>query len=111
MKRKDKISRDLVLEDNTGKPMQAIKVFSESVRFLKDHFLKSAKVAHFDLNDGDIHWVLTIPAIWKDNAKQFMRETAQMVNRTHWLILKIAVLIIADCIDWELVIFSFKSYV
>jgi hypothetical protein len=26
-----------------------------------------------------IHWVLTVPAIWKDNAKQFMREAAQQV--------------------------------
>jgi hypothetical protein len=24
-------------------------------------------------------WVLTVPAVWKDNAKQFMREAAQQV--------------------------------
>jgi hypothetical protein len=29
--------------------------------------------------ETDIHWVLTVPAIWKDNAKQFMREAAQQV--------------------------------
>ncbi|XP_045171003.2 heat shock 70 kDa protein 12A-like [Mercenaria mercenaria] len=26
---------------------------------------------------SDIHWVLTVPAIWNDAAKQFMREAAQ----------------------------------
>lgn len=77
LRRKNRISRDLILEDDTGKGMKALKVFSESIRYLKDHFLQSCKVANFKLNDGDIHWVLTVPAIWKDNAKQFMREAAK----------------------------------
>jgi hypothetical protein len=28
---------------------------------------------------GDILWVLTVPAIWSDEAKQFMREAAIQV--------------------------------
>jgi hypothetical protein len=35
-----------------------------------------------DLVETDIHWVLTVPAIWKDNAKQFMREAAQLTRLT-----------------------------
>jgi hypothetical protein len=28
----------------------------------------------------DIRWVLTVPAIWSDAAKQFMRKSANLVN-------------------------------
>jgi len=28
----------------------------------------------------EIHWVLTVPAIWNDAAKQFMREAAEAVR-------------------------------
>ena len=28
------------------------------------------------LAEDDIHWVLTVPAIWNEPAKQFMREAA-----------------------------------
>jgi len=30
--------------------------------------------------DSDYHWVLTVPAIWEDAAKQFMREAAEKVG-------------------------------
>jgi isopropylmalate/homocitrate/citramalate synthase len=72
------ISRDLILEDCNGHKMNAMKVFSESIKYLKDHFVeKIESVKH--VVETDIHWVLTVPAIWKDNAKQFMREAAQQV--------------------------------
>jgi len=31
------------------------------------------------MGDKDYHWVITVPAIWVDGAKQFMREAAEMV--------------------------------
>ena len=34
-----------------------------------------------DLDEMDVHWVITVPAIWSDGAKQFMREAAQKVIR------------------------------
>ena len=78
LKRKNAISRDLILEDGNGHKMNAMKVFSESIKYLKDHFEeKIESVKH--VVETDIHWVLTVPAIWKDNAKQFMREAAQQV--------------------------------
>lgn len=33
----------------------------------------------YELEDWDIRWVLTVPAIWTAPAKQFMREAAQKV--------------------------------
>ena len=32
------------------------------------------------LKPDDIHWVLTVPAIWNDSAKQFMRLAAEQVT-------------------------------
>jgi len=32
------------------------------------------------VKDTDYHWVLTVPAIWEDAAKQFMREAAEKVG-------------------------------
>jgi hypothetical protein len=29
----------------------------------------------------DVRWVITVPAIWKQSAKQFMREAAYQVSR------------------------------
>jgi len=34
-------------------------------------------------SDSDYHWVLTVPAIWEDAAKQFMREAAEKVGFFH----------------------------
>lgn len=33
-----------------------------------------------EIIETDIAWVLTVPAIWNDGAKQFMREAAEMVS-------------------------------
>jgi hypothetical protein len=38
LKRKNAISRNLILEDGNGHKMNAMKVFSESIKYLKDHF-------------------------------------------------------------------------
>jgi CO dehydrogenase/acetyl-CoA synthase alpha subunit len=38
--------------------------------------------ANIDLpfsSKDEVHWVLTIPAIWKDDSKQFMRESTKQV--------------------------------
>ena len=78
LKGKTTISRNLILEDANGHAMNAMKVFSESIKYLKDHFVWISKSVE-NLVETDIHWVLTVPAIWKDNAKQFMREAAQQV--------------------------------
>ena len=31
-----------------------------------------------------IRWVLTVPAIWTDESKDFMREAAYQVNKTSY---------------------------
>lgn len=33
-----------------------------------------------EFNNADVRWVITVPAIWKQPAKQFMREAAYKVR-------------------------------
>ncbi|XP_031433572.1 heat shock 70 kDa protein 12A-like [Clupea harengus] len=72
------INRDMMINDTGGRPMGAMKVFSESIRYLKVHALDMLS-AHADgiiFSASDVTWVLTVPAIWNPAAKQFMREAA-----------------------------------
>ncbi|KAK3588039.1 hypothetical protein CHS0354_012085 [Potamilus streckersoni] len=62
------------LKDDQGRDMPAMKVFSESIRYLKDHLLESLRDRYPDTRDTDIYWVITVLAFWDDGAKQFMRE-------------------------------------
>lgn len=60
--------------------MEAMKVFSSAIGYLKDHMLTTCKNQLTDIEQSDIMWVLTVPAIWTDSSKQFMREAAEKVD-------------------------------
>ncbi|XP_033744117.1 heat shock 70 kDa protein 12A-like [Pecten maximus] len=72
------ITRESILKDDKGKPLNAMTVFSTVVSHLRQDALSKIN----ERSDGpgfkedDIRWVLTAPAIWSDQAKQFMREAA-----------------------------------
>ncbi|XP_023192435.1 heat shock 70 kDa protein 12A-like [Xiphophorus maculatus] len=72
------LRRDMKIKAANGKEMTALKVFTEALRFLKDDALKtiSSNAAGMVLLASDFTWVLTVPAIWDQSAKQFMREAA-----------------------------------
>ena len=73
-----KLSRDVTIEDINGKPLSALTVFSQYICHLKDEAFNTVKMTSSDdVSMKDIRWVLTVPAIWSDAAKQFMREAAQ----------------------------------
>ncbi|CAC5405258.1 unnamed protein product [Mytilus coruscus] len=67
----------MVLEDVRGQPLPAIDVFSLSIKALKDHLNSSVEIKNIALDDRKTKWVLTVPAIWTDTAKQFMRKSAE----------------------------------
>lgn len=37
-----------------------------------------------EFDNNDVRWVITVPAIWKMPAKQFMREAAYKVSWLGW---------------------------
>ncbi|CAG2195876.1 unnamed protein product [Mytilus edulis] len=69
------ITMTMVLEDVRGQPLPAIDVFSLSSKALKDHLKSTVEIKNIELDDRKTKWVLTVPAIWTDTAKQFMRKT------------------------------------
>ncbi|XP_060592446.1 heat shock 70 kDa protein 12A-like isoform X2 [Ruditapes philippinarum] len=71
------LKRKFMLEDEMGRKMPAMDVFSNSIKYLKDHLTQKLLQQLPDtLLDSEIRWVLTVPAIWNDTSKQFMREAA-----------------------------------
>ena len=75
------LHRGVEIQAANGKHMLAIKVFAHALRFFKKHCLQelSDQSATRILND-DIRWVITVPAIWQQPAKQFMRAAAYDVS-------------------------------
>ncbi|VDI11366.1 Hypothetical predicted protein [Mytilus galloprovincialis] len=71
------LSEEMRLEDVTGKSLMAIDVFGQSIKALKDHLLKLLDTEGTGVKPHEIKWVLTVPAIWPDSAKQFMRKGAE----------------------------------
>lgn len=55
--------------------MLAIEVFAAAIKYLKEHLLEQVK-KRVVLRETDFHWIITVPAIWRDEAKQFMQEAA-----------------------------------
>ncbi|NXJ96844.1 HS12B protein, partial [Corythaixoides concolor] len=65
------------LEAVNGKKMAALEVFAHALRFFKQHAVQELQDQCPSLPEHDaIRWVITVPAIWKQPAKQFMREAA-----------------------------------
>lgn len=79
------IRKDTKLYDAMKKPAQAIKIFSLSIKYLRDHLLEALK-KKLGINwekiipPNAIKYVLTVPAIWNDRSKQFMRDAAVEVG-------------------------------
>jgi molecular chaperone DnaK (HSP70) len=73
------LNRDTKLTAANGVDFPAKTIFGHGISFLKNHALENFKRAGKNLEESEIQWVITVPAIWTDAAKQFMREAAQRV--------------------------------
>lgn len=63
--------------------MPALKVFAQSLKYLIQSLLHEAEKQQTGLQMNEIKWVVTVPAIWSDPAKTFMRKAAIEVNKFH----------------------------
>ena len=75
------INKNLMIKAQNGKPMSALKITAETLRYLKVHALETIgdHTSGRQFIASDVTWVLTVPAIWDAAAKQFMREAATEV--------------------------------
>ena len=71
-------------------------VFSMTLNYFRNHALRElADATGSKVLEQDVRWVITVPAIWRQNAKQFMREAAyevlnHILNLSHSLYLSIS---------------------
>nr|XP_045005492.1 heat shock 70 kDa protein 12A isoform X4 [Jaculus jaculus] len=72
---------DLTMETDltaaNGKKVKALEIFAYALQYFKEQALKElSDQVGSDLENSDVRWVITVPAIWKQPAKQFMRQAA-----------------------------------
>ncbi|XP_023193069.1 heat shock 70 kDa protein 12A-like [Xiphophorus maculatus] len=72
------LTKNLHIKAVNGKEMRALKVFTETLRFLKDDALKTINqnAAGMMFIASDFTWVLTIPDSCDPSVKPFMRKAA-----------------------------------
>ncbi|XP_061164032.1 heat shock 70 kDa protein 12B-like [Saccostrea echinata] len=76
-----KLTRKTTIPDIHGKRLPAIDIFAHAIGFLQQHLLDQLNSRGTGIiHQQEIHWVITVPAIWDDPAKQFMREAAKKAN-------------------------------
>ena len=76
------MTRDVKLKAANGKELSAIKVITITLEHLKNLILKDIEeqITH---PNRRIQWIVTVPAIWSEGAKQMMREAATLVKYIH----------------------------
>lgn len=71
------LTMDTDLTAANGKKVKALEIFAYALQYFKEQALKElSDQAGSDFENSDVRWVITVPAIWKQPAKQFMREAA-----------------------------------
>lgn len=60
--------------------MKTKDIFGHIIRYMKQKLLDDLKTRGNTVKEENILWVVTVPAIWNDGAKQFMREAALAVK-------------------------------
>lgn len=77
------LHQSMELEATNGRRVRATVVFSYALRYFRDTCLKELSdmaIADHPITAADIQWVITVPAIWRQSAKQFMRHAANEVR-------------------------------
>ncbi|XP_072310783.1 heat shock 70 kDa protein 12B isoform X2 [Eucyclogobius newberryi] len=75
------LSMETDLEAVNGQKVRAIEVFAHALRFFREHALKEVmEQLSLVMEAEEIRWVLTVPAVWRQPAKQFMREAAYLAG-------------------------------
>ncbi|KAH3733275.1 hypothetical protein DPMN_039700 [Dreissena polymorpha] len=75
-------SRDVnaTIADAKGKDMEALEVFKIVLEHIQNKILQDIKTKkYFDkpVPDKEVQWIITVPAIWSDFSRNFMRKAAE----------------------------------
>ena len=87
------LTRRSEVEDINGKRMSAMTIFSMSINYMRTHLMSALRNAYPDIEPRDVMFVVTVPAIWNDASRQFMREAACQVSIYNaWLLKQVSFL-------------------
>lgn len=75
-----RLTLDTVIEEERGKKMEALDVFCIAIKYMKDQVIRKIQSRFFGATDKDVRFVLTVPSIWSDQAKIFMKTAAEQVK-------------------------------
>ncbi|XP_052095503.1 heat shock 70 kDa protein 12A-like isoform X1 [Mytilus californianus] len=70
------VRMDFLIQEKGSKEISAKLLFSSCIKYLKEHFRKTIDERQIGVREDKIKWIITVPAIWNDSCKQFMRESA-----------------------------------
>ena len=92
------------MEAGNGKHVKALEIFTYAIHYLHKRALEVIRQRTGDehFSSRDIQWVLTVPAIWKPAAKQFMREAAYKVKYSLTVLLWQAINSKSELISWSI---------
>ncbi|XP_060556739.1 heat shock 70 kDa protein 12A-like isoform X4 [Ruditapes philippinarum] len=72
-----KIDDKMIVEDQLNRHFPLFHVLSKLLKALKDHFINDLKEKGQRVNLDKTLWVVTVPAIWSEEAKAFMRKAME----------------------------------
>ena len=81
-----KLTKEVKIRDITGKKeMLAINIFKHTIKYFRKLMLNTINGQYLDVKETNIRWVLAVPAIWSDKAKQLISEAAELVSISPYL--------------------------
>ncbi|CAF1449302.1 unnamed protein product [Rotaria sordida] len=71
------LNTQTLITASNGRKVPALTIFTYALQYFKEHALRElTDQSGTRFVNEDVRWVITVPAIWKQSAKQFMREAA-----------------------------------
>ena len=71
----------MLVEDQIGQQLPLFDVMSLFIKALKDHCLKKLQTQGIDVDLSKTLFVVTVPAIWSEEAKKFTRDATIKVSK------------------------------
>ncbi|CAC5416772.1 unnamed protein product [Mytilus coruscus] len=77
MRLHERLTMDTEIQEEAGKKMKALDVFCIAIKYLKEQLIRNLQSRVMSAKVDDVLFVLTVPAIWLDQAKIFMTKAAE----------------------------------
>ena len=71
------LRQDKMIKDELGRDFSLLDIVTETLRYLNDELIKDCAKSQDKFTESDLLRVITVPAIWSDSARYFMRNAAE----------------------------------